>query len=444
MNSTTIQDFLENEYSNSALYDCFRSIASYIDGLKPSSRKVVYTVKKQNIIKDSKVSRLASMVAMETQYLHGENSLQGVIVGMTQDFVGSNNLPLLSPNGNFGSRFIPNASAARYIYSKKSPNFNSLFNKDDDKILLEQEFEGDIIEPKFFVPVLPLILVNGNEGMGTGYAQKIFPRKISDLKQAIIDIITTGDTKKRLKPHYKDFNGKVTQGETANSWVIKGSYRLENSCTIYIDELPVGYSLAYYLKVLNKLEETGKIKSFEDLSEDENFLFKVSVKRQVTTLSKESLMSLFKLEKRVSENFTCIDENNSIIIFNSAIELLKRYITIKLEYYEKRRQNRISEIQLELSYLDSIKNFIKRVISGELLVSNQKKDSIVKQLEKQKDILKKEGSYDYLLKMPIYSLTYEKVKQLEEKIASKKKDLFYFENNSASSLWKEELCQVVL
>ncbi len=444
MYNTTIQNFLENEYSNSALYDCYRSIANYIDGLKPSSRKVVYTVKKQNIVKDSKVSRLASAVAMETQYLHGEGSLQGVIIGLTQDFVGSNNMPLLSPNGNFGTRFIPASSAARYIYSKKSPVFDFIFHKEDDKILFNQEFEGEKIEPKFYVPILPILLINGSEGMGTGFAQKILPRNPKDIIEALNDIIKTGDTRKQLKPFYNEFKGKILTGETENSWVIKGNLEIVDSNTILITELPIGYSLASYLKVLHKLEDNNKIKNFTDESEDDNFLFRVDVKRSLTKKPYESLLEFFKLKKRVTENFTCIDEENKIRIFDSAKDVLKSYYTIKLSYYEKRRQNILYELDRDLNYLSSMLFFVKGVIENSIDVLNKKKSVIEKDLDKNQKIISKDNSYDYLLKMPIHSLTFEKVKDLEKKVEGKKKSYKEYKNSSASSLWKKDLCQLSL
>jgi len=132
MEKLKIEDFLNNDFAQFALYSSFRSIGSYIDGLKPSSRKVVYTIKKKNIISDVKVSRFASSVAEETEYLHGETSLIGVICNLAQNYIGSNNENLLYPSGSFGTRFVPIPSAARYIFTKKSENFDKYFSNLDD------------------------------------------------------------------------------------------------------------------------------------------------------------------------------------------------------------------------------------------------------------------------------------------------------------------------
>ena len=435
----TIQNFLENEYSNSALYSCYRSIASYVDGCKPSARKVVYTVKKRNLTASSKVSRMSSAVAEETEYLHGEGSLQGVIVNMTQDFVGSNNIPLLSPDGNFGCRHIPMSSAARYIFSRKSENFDRIFNKLDDNILIPQEFEGSQIEPKYYIPILPLLLLNGSEGMGTGFAQKILPRKMSDITKAISQINATGSTTNKLIPYYKGFKGKVKQGINSNQWEIIGNYSIVNTSTIKITEIPIGYSLSSYLSVLNKLSDANVIKSYEDLCEDDEFLFIIKVQRPFTKLSDSEIISKLKLIKRVSENFTCIDENNSIHVFNSVEEIVNSFIKIRLDYYDKRKKALIAQYSKEISYLKSIQLFITSIIKGSLVVNNRPRANIIGQVEQIQDILKKDKSYDYLLRMPIYSLTKEKVDELEKQINEKNKNLNYFIKSTAQSLWTVDL-----
>lgn len=442
MKEQLIQDFLNNEYSNTALYNCYRMIASVVDGLKPSARKVVYTIKKRKI-NEMKVGRLAPAVAEDTEYLHGEGSLLGVIVNMTQDFVGSNNLPLLSPNGNFGSRHLPSASAPRYIFSKRNKNFDEIFMSEDDPILIEQEFDGQKIEPKFFVPILPMLLVNGSEGMGTGYAQKILPRNPIELKEAIIEIERTGDTKKSLVPYYINYKGSIQPRASDGSWEITGTFSIDNTTSITITELPIGYTLSSYLKVLERLQEDNVIKSYEDLSENDEFLFKLDVPRVFTKLSKEEILDKLKLIKRVTENYTCIDENNTVKEFTSAKEILKYYCKIREEFYEKRRLYQIAQLQEEISYLESMMAFIQSIFDKKVNINNQPKKKIEEQLveiNKKKEIfLKKDNSFDYLLRMPIYSFTAEKVKDLQKQIQEKSKKKNYLLKETSSSLWKADV-----
>jgi DNA topoisomerase-2 len=438
MEKISFQEFYDREYSNSALYNCYRMIGSAVDGLKPSARKVVYTIRKRNIT-EQKVSRLAPAVAEETEYLHGEASLQGVIINMSQNFVGSNNFSILEPKGNFGSRQIPASSAPRYIFSKKSNYFDKIFNKLDDAILSHQEFEGNAIEPKFYIPIVPLLLINGSEGMGTGFAQKILPRNIKDITKAIREILATGDTKNKLIPDYINYKGKIQPGSSVGSWEIVGTFNIENTTNITITEIPIGYSLSSYTKVLNRLVEDNIIKSFEDLSENDEFLFKLSVPRTFTKLSKGEILDKLKLIKRVTENYTCIDENNSIRVFESAKDILKYYVEIRKKFYEKRRLYLISKIESDLSFLNSMKEFIFNVISGKIKVNNIPRKKIEEQLDTFDSILKKENSYDYLLRMPIYNLTAEKVADIKKQIKDKKEELNYYTKATREDLWLVDL-----
>lgn len=443
MKKISIQDFLNEEYSQSALYNCYRMIASYVDGLKPSARKVVYTVKKRNISNEMKVSRISSAVAEETQYLHGETNLQGVIVNMTQNFVGSNNLPLLSPNGNFGSRHLPTASASRYIYVNKSENLDFLFSKLDDKILVPQEFEGSDIEPKFFVPLLPLILVNGSEGLGTGFAQKVLPRSEKEIIEALQQVIESQATSKLLKPSYKGFRGKINSGSSVGSWEITGDLEIIDSTTVKITELPIGYSLASYLKVLNRLIENKEIKSFEDLSEDDKFLFVIKVPKIITNLPEKEILDKFKLIKRVTENYTCINENNEVQVFSSPQEILESFVKVKIEFYKKRRLYLIDEIEKEILSLSSLELFVNKVISGEIKIYNVPRKEIVEKLKELDGIEEKNGSFDYLLNLPIHNFTKEKIVELQKKLRGKKKELDFYKKTSPEGLWKNDLNEYV-
>lgn len=439
MEEIKIKDFLETEYSNSALYNCYRMIASYIDGMKPSARKVIYTIKKRNLTGEVKVSRFASAVAEETEYMHGEASMFGVLTNLAQDFIGSKNIPLLLPNGNFGSRHIPASSAPRYIYIKKSEDFDMLFNKLDDPSLIPQEFDGSIIEPKFYVPILPLILVNGSEGMGTGFAQKILPRNPTFLRKAIVEYLATGEIRSSLTPFYKGFSGRIKKGEINGSWEIFGRLTVENTSSISISEIPIGYSLSGYLKVLNKLVDDGDIKSFEDLSEDDKFLFKLKVPRTFTQLEESVMYDKLKLIKRVVENYTCLDENNTIRIFETAEEMLKAYVSIRLEYHEKRRLQVLEQLQQEILYLTSTRIFIEGIVSDVIQINNIPKKKIEDQIRPIKGIILKDESFDYLLRMPLYSLTKEKIQQLIAQIKDKKEKLHYYTKATPENLWEVDL-----
>lgn len=435
MTELTINDFYENEYLQYAYYDTYRKCASYVDGLKPSMRKVIYVIDKNNIKDIIKVSQLASKVSEQTNYLHGEQSLHGVIVNLSQNFPLSNNLNLLDPKGNFGSRLIPESAAARYIYTCKSKYFDYIFLKDDFDILPSQKFEGEEIEPRYYLPILPLILANGSEGIGNGYAQKIFPRKINDLIDYIKIKLRQENKKINLHPHFNGYNGKIVFDDNEKKVDFYGNFYRLDSKNIIIDELPYGYVLETYIKVLNELEEQDVIKNYIDYSEGNNFKFQVKIGKNFPG-SKEKIIDQLKIKKSYYENYTCIDEDNKIRVFKDVYEIFDAYIDIRLYYYEKRRKSAIKKLESEIRHLKNKAKFVNDVVNDKIDIRNAKKDDLEKCLS---NYDKFQDSYDYLLKMPVDSLTYDKIMELEKTIDNRKKELDNLKNATASDLWMEDI-----
>ena len=425
-----ISEFFNNEYVTYAAYDNIRKIANYIDGLKLSSRKVIYTILKNNINKDEKVNRLAGKVAEKTEYLHGEKSLEGVIVNLAQNFVGSNNLNLLSPEGSFGTRFIPEPGASRYIYTKMMPYLRLIFKEEDEPLLEEQEFEGNKIEYKFFVPIIPLLLVNGSEGISNGFAQKILPRKLDTIIKAIENKLN--GEKYDLTPGFEGFKGEIVKID--NSWEIRGKFERIGKTTILITELPIGYTLKKYISELDKLEEKKIIKKYKDLSENDNFKFEISVTLDFMQKDDYEILNTLKLIKKISENFTSIDENNKIIEFKNEYELFEKYFETRLKYYTKRKNYLLEKLNKEIEFLKDKMLFINSIINNKLIIQKRKKDEIINDC-------KKLGIkyYDNHLKMNLLNLTDEKVNELQNEIIKKEQEIKELENKSEKDLWIEDL-----
>lgn len=437
-----ITEFYNKEYLQSALYQSFRSIANYIDGLKPSSRKVIYTIDKNNITHKIKSSQLCSKVAEETQYLHGEQSLSGVIVGLARNYVGSNNINLLMPDGNFGSRFITEPSASRYIYTYKTDIFDVIFNKDDAAVLDEQWFEGEKIEHKYYVPILPLILVNGSEGIGNGFAQKILPRSVEDVKKEIeAKLKNSKYVVKDLPPYFKGFNGSIIAGDEPHKWIIEGKFNKISASKIEITEVPIGYDLKSYLKILDDLVDKKVVKDYDDNSNDDNFNFICRVSRDFINQSDDEIMDQLRLKKVYSENYTSTNDENAIIEFNSTSQLLGDYIKVRLEFYSKRKKYLISEIDRKVKTANNRVRFIKAIIENSKLLMNKKRGDVEKWLKTEK-YDKVSNSYDYLLRMPVYSFTKERVDELEKELASLEKELETISKKTPKKMWLEDLKKV--
>lgn len=430
--SISVTDFLNNEYNESALYINYRSTPSYIDGLKNSGRKTIYTIKKKNIKEEVKVSALGSMVIAESSYIHGDTGIQGTIVTLSQSYCGSNNLPPLEGVGAFGTRFSNESASSRYIFSKPSDYFNLLYKKEDDCNLISQEFEGDEIEPRFYVPTLPMLLINGCTGIGVGFASKVLNRSAENLVKAIRNKLEN----KRLmdawfKPYWNGFKGDVEK-LSSNKWLIKG-LATRNGKKVTITELPLPYTLADYLGDLRKLRDSGLITKFVDFSEDDNYKFEVTLSEEEAKKTDEQIFQDLKLYNTITECLTCIDENNAIKEYSSVRDIFEDYYKIKIEYLEKRIKSEIARLEKEEKYLKEIYDFIHEVIEGKI-------DLKVKKVELEKSLKEKGYSnVDKLISMPLYSLTQDKAKETETKWKEKKKELSLMKKETPKSIWERDL-----
>lgn len=409
-----VSDFFHNDYRQYSIYDNVRSIPLLVDGFKPSQRKVIHTlIKRGENAGEIKVAQLAPLVAYETAYNHGEANLQGVIVGLAQDYVGSNNLNYLLPKGAYGSRLNDGkAAAGRYIFTQLTENFRKIFKRDDDIILNYLYDNEDKIEPDYYVPILPGLLINGTEGMGVGYATYSMAYNPEEIRQFILRFLKEGDKHKPkpLIPWYKGFKGKIRKNEEGQV-EIEGCYEIVNSTTIKVTELPVGMYRDDYVDHLNKLEEKGFIKDHDDDSTKNGFEFTIKTYRENTQLFHDELLKKLKLIKRETENFTLWDEEGRIKVFQSPEEIVYYFIFFRLKKYEERRKALIKRLSEELVFNNEKMRFIKYYIDNSQLFSKKTKKECFEILEKEKFIF-----IDELLSLKIYNLTGEEIDKLREKI----------------------------
>lgn len=432
MKNKTITQFLEEDFSPAALYLNYRTTPSLIDGLKNSHRKIIYTLRKKNIKTRQKVSQFASLVAAETDYLHGEVSLAGAITSLGQNYSGTNNLPLLVADGNFGTRFSHEASATRYIYTYPQKYFDNVFRKEDDCNLITQIFEGEEIEPRFFVPAVPLILINGCTGIGVGFASKILCRSTENMIKAIRCKLQNQRLPEKLFfPAWNNFNGTIVSLGPCK-WQVVGSATITGK-RVNITELPVSYDLMGYITVLKKLKEKGVITKFTDSSEDDKFQFEVILSPEEITKSTDEILSDLKLVVTYSESLTCLDENNAICEFNSVKEIFERYYAIRMEYLEKRLKSEIARLTQEASDAEEVMKFIQEVIKGTINLKDKRAN-----VEK---CLKDKGYtlIEKLLSMPLHSITDERAAEIKNKYEAKVKELEEMKKQTPTSLWMKDL-----
>jgi DNA topoisomerase-2 len=439
--STTGQSIRARNFFNSAfktfsLYDNVRSIPG-IDGLKPSQRKAIYgTIHRGENAGELQVERLASYIAQKTDYHHGAGSMMSTLVGLAATlYPGSNNMNLFVPEGQFGSRLTKEPGAGRYINTYLSPYFRQLCKKEDDCILDHNEVDGEQIEPKFYLPILPLVLLNGATGMGTGHSVEIKSYHPDQIRDACLKVLDGKQLKQRtLTPWFRGFHGTVTRNAETGQVIMTGKLKVVNSTTIQISELPVGKFLDDYKEVLNKLEESEFIKDYDDSSTEDSFNFKVTVPRSTTALSEEQLYQKFKLISRDTENFTLWNASGTLQRFESAEDVIHMYVPWRLSFYEVRRQKLISDTRESIRFQTEVVRFIRYYIANVKVFRDTSKKELIEVL-----LENKFEDYDRLLSMAIWNLTKDKIAELEKKLEDLRAYLTKLEADTAVTMYKREL-----
>ncbi|KAK9128716.1 hypothetical protein Syun_017513 [Stephania yunnanensis] len=476
-------DFVNKELILFSMADLQRSIPSMIDGLKPGQRKILFCSFKRNFVKEAKVAQFSGYVSEHSAYHHGEQSLASTIIGMAQDYVGSNNINLLQPNGQFGTRHQggKDHASARYIYTRLSPITRFLFPKDDDGLLEYLNEDGQFIEPTWYIPVIPMVLVNGSEGIGTGWSSYIpnyNPRDIVVNVRRLLD----GEPMEPMDPWYKGFKGsieKTATKEAGATYTISGIIEEINETTLRISELPIRRWTQDYKEFLESIM-TGKdkilpfIKDYTEHNDDTTVHFEVFMSEENIQIAKqEGLMKKFKLTTSIStSNMHLFDTNGVIKKYDAPEQILEEFFHLRLQFYEKRKKVLLESLELELLKLDNKVRFILGVVKGEIIVSNRKRAELFMELhqkgftpfpkktkkveaavagaaedadesEESPEVLRKSGvqasDYDYLLLMAIGTLTLEKVQELcaeKDKLTDQVEEL---RGASPRSLWKKDL-----
>ena len=437
----TISEFLSSEYKEFAMYVIEgRAIPSVIDGFKPTQRKIIHISNqtwKTGSEKTLKVFQLSGKVASDCYYHHGDASLSNAIITMAQRF--KNNAPLLEEDGQFGSLRSPQAGAPRYIGTKLSENFKLIYK--DFELLEYKEEEGESIEPKYFLPIVPAVLLNGSSGIAVGFASNVLNRDIKSIIDACVKVLA-GKEPGEVKPSLNGFNGEFIQDKENNKrWIIRGKYDKVNTTTVKITELPPSMTYEKYEDILDKLVDDKVIVTYDDNCKD-NIDYTIKFTRSdLEKLDEEKLIKLLKLEESSTEIFSTLDEFGKLMIFENTADIIKYFVNFRLKYYHKRKQFLLDKMNRELKILSNRGRFIKAIIDGKLKVNNVSKAIIIEGIESM-NLDKIDDSYDYLLRMSIYSLTKEMYDKLKEDFTIKKEEIKTLEATDPKDMYILDLTEL--
>tara|TARA_X000000950_G_scaffold56161_1_gene67482 strand:+ start:134 stop:3367 length:3234 start_codon:yes stop_codon:yes gene_type:complete len=439
-NNVSISDFIHKELKHFSNDDNIRSIPHLLDGLKPSQRKILYTLLSSSI-NELKVSQLAGLVSQKSAYHHGENSLVSTIISMAQDFVGSNNLNLLLPIGQFGSRILggKDSASARYIFTKLNSLSKLIYNNDDNFQLDFLNDDGFLIEPEHYIPIVPMILVNGAEGIGSGYSTSIPKFKLEDIKNSLLNKLQN-DKFINLDPGYKGFKGSIKKIDKTTYQSI-GVYKLENE-KIFITELPIGYWTEDYKSFLDNLSDSENwFRSYKNNCTEKDILFEIKTNNFsfIEKLHNENkLNTLLKLTKNINlTNMHCFASDGNLKKYNSINDILNEFYEFRLDAYQKRKNNLIKVLKEKIEIDTSKSKFIEAIINNKLKLHKLEDNKISLELDKMK-LYKKDG-YDYLLNIPMKGMTKNKINELQNKINEFKKELNKLNKLSNKDLWINDL-----
>lgn len=441
----TTSDFFRADKPAWAVYDALRKLPNFIDGFKISQRKLMWTAFNKLQKEWMKTETFCNIVALDTAYIHGSGNLCGVCGSLVQDFIGACNYQYLMGNdGGWGSRMITRESAPRYTKLKLAEISKKLFNPVDNEILEKQFFEGQYIEPKFLIPIFPTLFLNLSNGITAGFSSNIYSRNPQDIITYIKKKLAGTDKPRvELAPWFRGYKGTVRFNEETQQYESVGHIMQNNMTSYVIDEIPVETSYQKYIEILDKLEEDKVIIDYVDKCDPRTneILFEIKTTRDFTRKHEdlESLNKVFKLVKSLPENLNCIDENNRVREFTSVQEILDKFIEMRLKCYQKRKDYMLESMKSNLIKLASKYYFVKGVVDEKIIVNKQKKDKIIAQIEKIDKIQKVDGSYDYLLQMPIHSLSYERMEELKKQIEDGKEEYKKIKETSIQDMWLADL-----
>ena len=490
--SVTYQKFINDEMIHFSKYDCDRSIPNLMDGLKISLRKILFSAFKKNLKSEIKVAQFSGYVSEHSGYHHGEASLNAAIVGMAQNFVGSNNINLFEPNGQFGTRLQSGADSAseRYIFTQLNKLTRLIYRPEDDAVLTYLDDDGQSVEPIYYVPVIPMVLVNGTKGIGTGFSTEIMcyspTQIIAYLRHKLMGAMGASAPAPTIEPFYKNFRGEIRRvGDS--KYLFKGCYTILDDKKVRITELPIGTWTDNYKKFLENLIEPphavtgGKdkdkdkdgavssapiVKEYNDMSTDTHVDITVTMAANIikTYSEKAAEYDCTMLEKvlglystQSTTNMNLFDANEKLVKYGNAEEIADAYSVTRLAFYGKRKDALIAGLRKELMVLSNRARYITELLEDTIdlrrktnkqlveLLKERKYDSMDAQSgdEKGEDDSSSSSSsgqgYKYLLKLPMDSVSEENVKKLLNEKEKKEAELSELTSKTVEQMWLKDL-----
>jgi DNA topoisomerase-2 len=455
------EEFISKEMIHFSKYDCDRSIPNMIDGLKTSQRKILFTAFKRKLTQEIKVAQFSGSVSEISSYHHGESSLNGAIIGLAQNFVGANNINLFEPKGQFGTRLQGGKDSAseRYIFTNLNPLTRYIYPSLDDNVLKYLDDDGTPVEPVYYAPIIPMILINGSKGIGTGFSSDILPYNPLSIIDYVIATIQNKE-KPQVLPYFQGFKGIITP-INSSKYLIKGKYDIISDNQVRVYELPVGTWTDDYKQTLENLiqddgKKTGKKKSiitdYTDMSTDCSVDITITfspgfIQKMVQTETEYGCCELEKFLKlyttKTSTNMHMFDETEKLKKFDNVEDIIDYYINIRRNIYKLRKDYLLKALKTELLVLTNKARFITDILNDKIILKRKKKEEVINMLSHAKyDCIDDDNEFKYLTKLPMDSVTEENVEKILKDRDDKNKELEILINKTEDMIWFEELTKL--
>ena len=458
--SVNYEQFINHEMIHFSTYDCARSIPNMVDGLKISLRKILYSAFKRKLTSEIKVAQFSGYVSEHSAYHHGEASLNGAIVNMAQNYVGSNNINLLEPNGQFGTRLHggDDSASERYIFTQLNSLTRSIFPEADDAVLNYLNDDGTIVEPEYYVPIIPFALMNGISGIGTGFSCSIPSYNPLTVIAYLQNRLTnTSNADVEFIPYYEGFTGTVTR-IADKKFLLKGVYQKMGDDKIRITDLPVGTWTMPYITFLETLMDgavnakTGKrsppsIKDFVSVCTEVAVDITVTFPRDVLCELEadvdehgcNGVDKLLKLTTTVSTtNMHMFNQDCRLHKYETVEEIIDDFYGVRMKTYEKRKAYLVRNMENRLVKLSNRARYIQETLKGAIDL-RRKNSSQVNELLSSMNFIKIDDDYKYLIKMPMDSVTDENVSSIMKEKADTEMELATLKNTTLEQMWSNEL-----
>jgi DNA topoisomerase-2 len=458
--SVLYDDFINREMIHFSTYDCARSIPNMVDGLKISLRKILFSAFKRKLTSEIKVAQFSGYVSEHSAYHHGEASLNGAIVNMAQNYVGSNNVNLLLPNGQFGTRLHggDDSASERYIFTMLNSLTRFIFPESDDAILNYLDDDGTLVEPEFYAPIIPFVLMNGISGIGTGFSCSIPSYNPMDVIRYLQDKLQKKMPPSSFIPYYEGFKGTIRPMEdSTHKFLVKGAYEKIGDDKIRITELPVGTWTMPYTTYLETLvdgipDKTGKkgtpvIRDFTSTCTEVNIDFVVvfpkgklaELELQMDSNGCNGVDKLLKLTTTISNtNMHMFNAERKLHKYKDIVEIIEEFYGVRLTMYDKRKKYLINELEKRLVMLSNKAKYIQENLKGTIDLRRKKQQQVVELLES-KHYDKIKDSYDYLTKMAMDSVTEERVNAIMKDKEDAEMELNTLRKTTLEKMWLTEL-----